>query len=216
MKKEKNKKIEEINTLRELSELLDKSPYCDRNEILKKMLQLASTKSEVDEVEERNDFILIDNLIPIKRVEIAITAEEIDDIFLKLLKTNESWALEKWMSLVKTVKEAKRINYVAIYYTSGLPIAQEITERCEAIFMEAVNTVTTIEELKEIAEDNYKTSGKAANKKWDRLSLKEVEVTTTDDELKIAKERSRVCSQAWNIASKRLKANEPVKPFPWL
>ena len=208
--------IEETNDFKELSDLLDnKCRWNGELEILKKMLQLASSKSEVDEVEEKNSDTRIEKLIPKRRVEIALTATEIGDVYPALLEDDQTWALEKWLSLVKTVQEAKRI-HKAIYRTFNLTIAGKMTEKCEVIFMAAANAAKSIEELREVSEGNYKASGKVADKKWDRLSLKEVEAAITDEELKVAKERSRDYSQAWHIASKRLKANEPAKPFPWL
>jgi hypothetical protein len=208
------KRINSSKTFQEFCDILeDKSLYHKKTEILKKMFKLASNKNELDKFEEKNDYIPMDKLIPIRRVEIATTASEIDDTFLKLSKTDRTWALEKWMNLVKTVSEAKRIDHIAIYYVSSSPIAKEVTEKCEVIFMTAANTATTIEDLREISKSNYKSSGKVANKKWDRLSLKEVEAATTDEEVKIAKERSRDYSQAWHIACKRLKANE--KSLSW-
>jgi hypothetical protein len=208
--------IEETETFEELSELLDsESCYEGKNKILRKMLRLASTKIEIDKVEEKNSDVRIDKLIPKRRAEISLTATEMGDVYSSLLKEDRPWALEKWMSLVKTVQEAKKIDDT-IYQTFSLTMAREMTEKTEVIFMAAVNNATTIEELKEVSKGNYKASGKVADKKWDRLSLKEVEAATTDKELKIAKERSRDYSQAWHIATKKLKVNEPAKPFPWL
>ena len=87
------------------------------------------------------------------------------------------------------------------------PLEEMFQEKTKEICASEVATAMTTERLKEICESIYYLSTeqwKIASKRWDRLSLKEVESAKTLEDLKIAQSRSRQYSQAWYIVKKKL------------